>query len=283
MAERSVPPPLWALFEQLDAELPLAIVALLSNAGRSSLRLACSSARALLNSRVARIELPAEEVIGRPLRRHERFTRLEALALLADGPALTSDSFADFAIGELERLASLAELHLRDSKSLGTAAVAVLQQCCPQLRILSLAGTGGCSADGHSCTCCAVTYLTAVTYESNPRAVLTSITCPRSRGKPHGAAAAGLPHPPDAAGPQPHGRVGRPGAADQPQGPGQARRGRLRGCHGPAPAAPQRPHWPHQAERQCHRRAAGQQPGGPRQPEEPQHSSLQQRWRMWCC
>jgi hypothetical protein len=60
MDERSRPPPLWALVEQLQPELQQAIAELLCAAGRSSLRLACSSARALVNSRVAGIELGIE-------------------------------------------------------------------------------------------------------------------------------------------------------------------------------------------------------------------------------
>jgi hypothetical protein len=85
MAERSRPPPLWALFDRLSAELQRAIVELLCAAAEENLRLACTSARALLNSRVARIALPAGQLIGRPLRLHERFPRLKVLALL-DAP-----------------------------------------------------------------------------------------------------------------------------------------------------------------------------------------------------
>jgi hypothetical protein len=84
--------------------------------------LACTSARALVNGRVAlRIALPADKLIGRPLRLHERFPRLEVLALLADpdGGALTESAFADFAVAELARLASLTELYLRDCMLLG--------------------------------------------------------------------------------------------------------------------------------------------------------------------
>jgi hypothetical protein len=132
MAERSRPPPLWALFEQLDAELQLAIVELVSKAGRRQLRLACSSARALVNSREACIALKAGQLIGRPLRLHERFPRLEGLVLRDDPEdAITESAFADFAVAELARLASLNALVLRDCKSLGTAAAMALQQCCP--------------------------------------------------------------------------------------------------------------------------------------------------------
>jgi hypothetical protein len=128
---------------------------LLCTADRSSLRLACSSARALVNSRVAGIELLAGELIGRPLRLHERFPRLEVLQLL-DAPdgALTDSAFADFAVAELARLASMTELDLRYCKSLGTAAVGFLHQCCPQLQGLNLAGTGG-SSPQQCCSCCA--------------------------------------------------------------------------------------------------------------------------------
>jgi hypothetical protein len=99
MAERSRPPP---LFEQLGAELQLAIVELLCAVGWKQLRLACSSARALLNSRVAGIALPAGQLIGRPLSLHERFPRLEVLELLHDpDAALTESAFADFALAEL--------------------------------------------------------------------------------------------------------------------------------------------------------------------------------------
>jgi hypothetical protein len=100
MAERSRPPPLWALFERLVPELQLAIIDVLGAPARNCLRLACSSARALVNSRVARIALPAEEVVGRPLRLHERFPRLEVLVLSAytDG-ALTDSTFPGFATG----------------------------------------------------------------------------------------------------------------------------------------------------------------------------------------
>jgi hypothetical protein len=173
MAERSTP--LWALFEQLGAELQRAIVELLSKAGRKQLRLACTSARALLNSCVARIRLPAENVIGRPLRLLERFPRLELLELLHDPTGvLTESAFADLV--ELPRLASLVKLSLRDSKSLGTAAVVVLQQCCPQLRSLNLAGTGGSSPGQPMGTHVTAAHLTTVTYESTPRAVLTATT-----------------------------------------------------------------------------------------------------------
>jgi hypothetical protein len=145
MAERSSPPPLWELFEQLEPDLQRAIVELLRKAARKQLRLACSSARALLNSRVARIALAARQLIGRPLRLHERFPRLEVLQLLDAPGALTESDFADFSLAELARLASLTELDLHDCKSLGTAAAMALQQCCPQLRHLDLEGTGGSS------------------------------------------------------------------------------------------------------------------------------------------
>jgi hypothetical protein len=114
--------------------------------GRINLRLACTSTRALLNSRVARTALPANELIGRPLRLHERFPRLEGLVLAdPDGGALTESAFAEFAVAELARLASLTELDLHDCKSLGTAAVVALHHYCPQLWYLNLAGTGGSS------------------------------------------------------------------------------------------------------------------------------------------
>jgi hypothetical protein len=93
MADRSrTSPPLWALFERLVPELQRAIAGLLCAADRSSLRLACSSARALVSSRVARITLPAGELIGRPLRLHERFPRLEVLLLLDDPDGALTDS-----------------------------------------------------------------------------------------------------------------------------------------------------------------------------------------------
>jgi hypothetical protein len=81
----------------------------------------------------------------------------------------------DLAVAELARLASLTELSLQDCKSLGTAAAAALQQCCPQLQDLDVAGTGGSSPRQLMGTPAAAAHLTAVVYESTPRAVLTAI------------------------------------------------------------------------------------------------------------
>jgi hypothetical protein len=48
-------------------------------------------------------------------------------------------------VAELARLASLTRLDLENCESLGTAALAALQECCPQLQHLDLEGTGGSS------------------------------------------------------------------------------------------------------------------------------------------
>jgi hypothetical protein len=145
------PRPLWELFEQLGEELKLKIVELLCEADRRSLRFAWTSARALVNSRVVRIALPAEELLtGRPLGLRECFPRLEMLDLLPPDGALTSESaFAVFAVAELAHLASLRHLILRDNQSLGTAAMA-LMHFCPQLQVLDLGNTG---AAGWRTTC----------------------------------------------------------------------------------------------------------------------------------
>ncbi len=131
---------IWELLEQLDAELQWAILDLAGALAAKHLRGASREARALVNSRVERIRLPADALATLPLRLHARFPRLARLEL-APG-ALNSDAFADFAVAELARLSLLVELHLRHCGSLGTAAAVVLRDCCPQLQALDLAGTG---------------------------------------------------------------------------------------------------------------------------------------------
>jgi hypothetical protein len=129
-----------------SCELQRGIVELLYAACRKQLRLACTSARALVNSRVVGIALDAEDVIGRPIRLHERFPRLEGLVQRAYMHGILTDSdFADFAVAELAQVASLTKLVLGGCTLVGTAAVGFLERCCPQLRHLNLAGTGGSS------------------------------------------------------------------------------------------------------------------------------------------
>jgi hypothetical protein len=144
MAEpRAATPPLWELLEQLEAELQSAILDLAGARALQRLRGACRAARALVNSRVRRVRLSADDLATLPLRLHERFPRLARLALApgADGGP-EPDTFADFAVGELARLSSLVELDLSAHMSLGTAAAVALRDCCPQLQSLDLGGTG---------------------------------------------------------------------------------------------------------------------------------------------
>jgi hypothetical protein len=147
MAQPPAPAPpqtAWELFEQLGAELQLAILALIGEAGVKSLRGACVAARALVNSRVERICLGVDDLGRAPLGLHARFPRLTCLELESDpdGEPLSSDTFADFAVDELQSLSSLIQLYLRDCKALGTAAVLALRNCCPQLQHLDLDDTG---------------------------------------------------------------------------------------------------------------------------------------------
>jgi hypothetical protein len=133
--------PLQELFEQLDADLQSAILELLCDPARKSLRAACRAARALVNSRVARITLFDDDICDLPLRLHERFPRLEYLDMVTDGE-LTSDAFTDFALAELAPLSTLVKLDLKGWRDLGTAAASALRDCCPQLDGLQLEGTG---------------------------------------------------------------------------------------------------------------------------------------------
>ncbi len=151
MAEPRAPtPPLWQLLEQLEAELQSAILDLAGARALQRLRAACRAARALVNSRVERARLSADDLATLPLRLRERFPRLARLELApgADG-APEPDTFADFAVGELARLASLVELDLSAYKSLGTAAAVALRDCCPQLQALDLGATGAGGAASH--------------------------------------------------------------------------------------------------------------------------------------
>jgi hypothetical protein len=134
----------WELFQELDAELQLAILELIGAAGATGLRGACRAARALVNSRVERIRLGADDLGRTALGLHGRFPRLTRLELESapDGEPLSSDTFAEFALDELQSLASLIELDLRDCKALGTAAALALERCCPQLQHLDLDDTG---------------------------------------------------------------------------------------------------------------------------------------------
>jgi hypothetical protein len=143
MAEPVAAPLLWELLEQLEAELQSDILDLAGARALQRLRAACRAARALVNSRVRRVRLSADDVATLTLRLHERYPRLARLELArgADG-GLSPDTFADFAVGELARLSSLVELDLSAHKSLGTAAAVALRDCCPQLQALDLAGTG---------------------------------------------------------------------------------------------------------------------------------------------
>jgi hypothetical protein len=140
---RAAATPLWEFLERLDAELQRAILDLAGWQAAKHLRGASRAARALVNSLVERIRLSADDLATLPLRLHERFPRLARLEL-APGAygALSADTFVDFALAELARLSSLAELDLRPHKSLGTAAAAALRDCCPQLQRLNLTGTG---------------------------------------------------------------------------------------------------------------------------------------------
>jgi hypothetical protein len=141
----SAPPPAqsaWELFEQLGAELQLAILELICEAGAKSLRGACRAARSLVNSRVERVWLGLEDLRRIPLGLRGRFPRLQRLELDTDRDgALSSDAFADFAAAELQSL-PLIELDLRGCKGLGTAAAMILERCCPQLEQLDLDDTG---------------------------------------------------------------------------------------------------------------------------------------------
>jgi hypothetical protein len=135
--------PLWALLEQLDAELQRAILELIGAAGAKSLRRASRAARALANSRVESVKLSVDDALVLPLRLRERFPRLQRLELQADPDgALTDSAFVDFAATELAHLPSLVELDLRGCASLGTAAALVLFHYSPQLEELDLEDTG---------------------------------------------------------------------------------------------------------------------------------------------
>ena len=146
MAPRTARPatrPLWELLEQLDAELQQAILELVGAADAKSLRRASRAARALANSRVERITLPVDDVLGLPLRLRERFPRLQRLELQADpGGAMNSDAFVAFAVAELAHLPSLVKLDLRGCKALDTAAALALREYSPQLEELDLKDTG---------------------------------------------------------------------------------------------------------------------------------------------
>jgi hypothetical protein len=133
--------PVQEIFEQLDADLQSAILELLCDPARKSLRAACRAARALVNSRVERIRLFADEICDLPLRLHQRFPRLEHLDLVTDGE-LTSLAFTDFAAAELAPLSTLVKLDLKGWRDLGTAAAIALRDCCPQLDGVNLEGTG---------------------------------------------------------------------------------------------------------------------------------------------
>jgi hypothetical protein len=148
MAQRPAPSTalLWQLFEQLDDELQRTILELIGGPAARSLRRAFRAGRALANSRVERIRLPAAEIGSLPLRLHERFPRLARLELVQGDVNIGPDAFADFAVAELARLASLVELALRGYKSLGTGAAMALRECCPQLQALDLHGTGAGSS-----------------------------------------------------------------------------------------------------------------------------------------
>jgi hypothetical protein len=150
MAPRTARPAtksLWQLLEQLDSELQRAVRELVGAAGAKSLRRASRAARALANSRVERIKLSVDDVLGLSLRLHDRFPRLQRLALEADPDgALNSDAFADFAVTELAHLPSLVGLDLRGCRSLGTAAALALRDYSPQLEKLNLKDTGEFSA-----------------------------------------------------------------------------------------------------------------------------------------
>ena len=152
-AARAAAKPLWKLLEQLDAELQHAVLELIGAAGVKNLRLASRAARALANGRVERIKFPARAVASLSTRLHERYPRLQRLELVdgADG-ALTDSDFADFAVEELGECGSLVHLGLARCKALGSASVAVLRDCCPQLQELDLEGTGA----GQQHTCCVV-------------------------------------------------------------------------------------------------------------------------------
>jgi hypothetical protein len=142
MAERrprAATTPLWDLLERLDAELQWAILDLAGAPAAKHLRGACRAARALVNSVEECIRLSADDLATLPLRLHARFPRLTHLEL---APGADSDAFADFAVAELARLSSLVALRLRDCGSLGTAAAVVVRDCCPQLQLLDLGGTG---------------------------------------------------------------------------------------------------------------------------------------------
>jgi hypothetical protein len=188
------PPPIktaWELFEQLGAELQLAILELIGTAGAESLRRACRAARALVNSRVERICLGVDDLSRAPLSLHARFPRLQRLELETDADgALSSDAFAEFAMAELQSLSSLIELDLRGCKALGTAAAMALERCCPQLQDLDLKDTGALSALNR--LGCAGKLAWGVS------AAHTALLC-RRRGEPRRAAGTGLPHPPDVA------------------------------------------------------------------------------------
>jgi hypothetical protein len=60
--------PLWELLERLDAELQRAILDLAGWQAAKRLRGASRAARALVNSRVERVRLPADDLITLPLR-----------------------------------------------------------------------------------------------------------------------------------------------------------------------------------------------------------------------
>ena len=135
--------PLWALLEQLDAELQRAILELIGAAGAKSLRRASRAARALANSRVESVKLSVYDALVLPLRLRERFPRLQRLELEKDPDgALTDSAFVDFAATELAHLPSLVELDLRGCASLDTAAALALFHYSPQLQKLDLEGTG---------------------------------------------------------------------------------------------------------------------------------------------
>jgi hypothetical protein len=146
MAERqprAPTPPLWELLERLDAEMQSAILDLVGARAAQRLRGASRAARALVNSVVEAVSLSADDLATLPLRLHERFPRLECLELAPGAHGgLSPDTFADFAVAELARLSSLVGLYLRAHKSLGTAAAEGMRDCCPQLQVLDLGGTG---------------------------------------------------------------------------------------------------------------------------------------------
>jgi hypothetical protein len=164
MAQPPAPPPpltAWELFEELGAELQLAMLELIGAAGATGLRGACVAARALVNSRVEGIRLGVDDLGRAPLGLHGRFPRLTRLELESapDGEPLSSDTFAEFALDELQSLASLIELDLRGCKALGTAAVLALRNCCPQLQHLDLEDTGASCGFSQACTRCGVARL----------------------------------------------------------------------------------------------------------------------------